>query len=77
MATVTIRNLDAAVVERLKTQARHNNRSLEAELRHLLTQAAAAMPEADRAALAERIRAMSGTLRFGDSTALIRKGRAR
>lgn len=37
MATVTIRNLDDAVVEKLKSRARDNHRSLEAELRELLS----------------------------------------
>ena len=40
MANVTIRNLDDEVVETLKAQAKAHNRSLEAELRQLLTEAA-------------------------------------
>ena len=36
MATLTIRKLDDAVYERLRVQARHNNRSLEAEAREVL-----------------------------------------
>ncbi len=36
MATLTIRQLDDAVYQRLKESARANNRSLEAEARHLL-----------------------------------------
>ena len=38
MGTLTIRNLDDQVIERLKEQARANHRSLEGEVRHLLTQ---------------------------------------
>ena len=40
MANVTIRNLDDEVVKTLKAQAKAHNRSLEAELRQLLTEAA-------------------------------------
>lgn len=36
MATLTIRKLDEAVHERLRARALANNRSLEAEVRHLL-----------------------------------------
>lgn len=60
MATVTIRNLDPAVVEQLKRQAAANHRSLEAELRGLLEQAAKrALSRAEFVALAERIAAMN------------------
>lgn len=37
MANVTIRNLDDGVVEALKARAKENHRSLEAELRRILT----------------------------------------
>ena len=40
MATLTIRNLDNKTVERLKQHARQNERSLEAEVRHILNNAA-------------------------------------
>ena len=36
METLTIRDLDDAVVERLKEQARHHQRSLEGEVRWIL-----------------------------------------
>ena len=38
MGNLTIRNLDARVIERLKVQAKANQRSLGGEIRHLLTQ---------------------------------------
>lgn len=38
MGILTIRNLDDRVIEQLKRQARANHRSLEEEVRHLLTQ---------------------------------------
>ena len=37
MGNLTIRNLDARVIERIKVQAKANQRSLEGEIRHLLT----------------------------------------
>ena len=40
MGTLTIRNLDDRVIERLKAQARENERSLEGEVRHMLTERA-------------------------------------
>ena len=40
MANLTIRNLDDEVVEKLKARAKENERSLEAEIRVLLTETA-------------------------------------
>ena len=36
MATLTIRNIDAALKARLRVRAARNGRSMEAELRHIL-----------------------------------------
>ena len=38
MGTLTIRNLDDRVIDRLKAQAKANQRSLEGEVRHLLSE---------------------------------------
>lgn len=38
MSTLTIRNIDAALKERLRVRAAHNGRSMEAELRHILSE---------------------------------------
>ncbi len=38
MGNLTIRNVDDRVIEQLKVQAKANQRSLEGEIRHLLTQ---------------------------------------
>lgn len=38
MATLTIRKLDDDVVERLRSRAKRNRRSLEAEVRHVLAE---------------------------------------
>jgi plasmid stability protein len=42
MAQVIVRNLDARVVERLKARAKRHARSLEGELREILTNSVAA-----------------------------------
>jgi len=39
MATLTIRNIDASVKEQLRVRAARNGRSMEAELRAIVTQA--------------------------------------
>jgi len=76
MATLTIRNLDDAVVDRLKTRARNNLRSLEAELRTLLTRAAERPTGEEAIALADRIAAMTPEgVEQTDSTRLIREDR--
>ncbi len=77
MATVTIRNLDEAVVEALKKRARANNRSLEGELRHILTAAAGSPGPVDLRALAERIAAMTPDRPQTDSVDLLREDRRR
>lgn len=79
MATVTIRNLDENVVRILKEKAKNRNRSLEAELRHLLSETAeqwvkrqAFMKEA------ARIRRMTPKDRpQSDSVELLREDRRR
>ena len=75
MANLTIRNLDDAVVEKLKARARTHRRSLEAELRELLTEAAAQPSRAEFHEIAARIRAMTLPVPQTDSTAIIREDR--
>ncbi len=79
MATVTIRNLDDEVVKTLKEQAKAHNRSLEAELRHVLAEMAERRKS--RAAFlaeADRIAAMTPKdVPQTDSTLLIREDRDR
>ncbi len=79
MANVTIRNLDDGVVERLKARAKAHHRSMEAELRQVLIQAAAQHERmADFRREAARIRAMTPKDRpQTDSTLLIREDRDR
>lgn len=76
MATLTIRNLDDAVVEQLKARARNNLRSLEAEVRALLTRAAGRPTGEEAIALADRIAAMTPEgVGQTDSARLIREDR--
>jgi plasmid stability protein len=76
MAQVVIRGLDAEVVEKLKERAQRSGRSLEAELRFVLRQAASEDYASARAAV-ERVRALFEGRRFTDSTKLVREDRDR
>ena len=78
MASVTVRNIDDQVIASLKAQAKANHRSLEGEIRHVLTQ------QAFRSARLEEFRERTGRLQSltegtpqTDSVALIREDRAR
>ena len=76
MAQVLVRSLDPAVVERLKARALHHGRSLQAELKKVLEQAAG-VSAADAQALAGRIRRRLAGRRHSDSTALVAGDRRR
>lgn len=77
MAQVIVRNLDDRVVARLKRKAELHGRSLEQELREILS-AATPLTKNERIAMAKRIRVMtpSGVAQT-DSTKLIRADRDR
>jgi len=78
MATVTIRRLDDDVVRKLKAQAEANHRSLEAELRELLSNEVRRSEQMRRfRARASRIARMTPAVAQTDSTLLIRKDRDR
>ncbi len=82
MANLTIRNLDDHVVERLKKRAKDNGRSLEAELRLLLSEEAQRpsghpLRGAELRARAERIAAMTPDVPQTDSVELLREDRDR
>jgi antitoxin FitA len=77
MATITIRNLDAGTVKALKARAKANNRSLEAELRHVLAQAARRLEPLDLLLRADRIAAMTPPVPQTDSVKLLREDRNR
>ena len=78
MGTLTIRNLDDRVIEYLKAQARKSGRSLEGEIRYMLTE------RADRrlriAAFRERTRELASAtagIPQTDSAVLLRADRDR
>ncbi len=75
MANLTIRNLDDAVVERLKNRAKANNRSLEAEVRDLLERSVGPMNREEFIGLARRFRAMTPNVPQTDSMILLREDR--
>ena len=77
MANVTVRNIDDDIIERLKQQAKANSRSLEAELRVILTRAAMGDAGVDLRALAERIAALTPDVAQTDSADLLREDRNR
>ena len=75
MANLTIRNLDDAVVERLKTRAKANNRSLEAEVHTILELTVGTAARKAFIQEARRIAAMTPKVPQTDSTLLIREDR--
>jgi antitoxin FitA len=77
MAQILVRDLDPAVVERLKQQAKRNHRSLQAEVRAILEGAAHERSKAETLARADVIRALLGHRQFSDSADLIREDRER
>jgi len=74
MGQVLVRNLDEHVIESLKTKAALKGRSLEQELRDVLT-AAAPLTAEEKIALFRKIRAKSPSLKDFDVGAAIRAGR--
>ncbi len=57
MASLTIRNLDPGIKERLRVRAAQHGRSMEAELRAIVTEAVEAPPRPQEINLYDRIRA--------------------
>ncbi len=76
MAQVLVRNLDPGAVERLKARALRHGRSLQAELKSVLEQAAGVSAE-DARALAARIRRRLAVRQQSDSAALVAEDRRR
>jgi len=74
MGQVLVRNLDDRVIESLKTKADLKGRSLEQELRDVLTNAAPLTP-AEKVALFHKLRATTPPLGEVDLRAAIRRGR--
>lgn len=76
MPQVLVRDVESAVIDRLKRRARQNGRSLEAELRMILRRAAGVDMEAALAQL-QRLQADFAGRSFSDSTELLREDRER
>ncbi len=76
MAQVLVRDLESDVVDKLKERAKSRGRSLEAELRLILEQAAQDSRAAGLLEL-EQIRARLAGRTFSDSLELLREDRAR
>ena len=74
MAQVLVRDLEDDVVERLKRRARHNGRSLEAELRIILANAIKPTIEEAMEEM-RRVREEFRGRHFSDSAELIREDR--
>ena len=78
MANLMIRNLEDDVFGALKARAKSHNRSLEAELRQILTDVVRGTGGGvDLRALAERITAMTPDVKQTDSVDLLREDRLR
>jgi plasmid stability protein len=77
MAQLLVRNLDPAVVNRLKRRAQGNRRSLQSEVKQILEMAAARLTMAEARMAANRIRRSLAGRRHSDSVALIREDRDR
>jgi len=79
MSDVLVRNLDEAVVEQLKDRARSNGRSLQAELKLILEQAAqrgnSRPSRGEYRVLADWVRATVGDRPQTDSAALLAEDR--
>lgn len=76
LASVLIRDLDERTIERLKTRASRNGRSLQAELR-MLVERAAAVDVLESREIAARIRKKLGGRKHSDSAALLADDRRR
>ena len=76
MGNLTIRNLDDGVIDQLKAQARANQRSLEGEVRHLLTREVY-LRTAEFLARADALAVTTSGMKQTDSTVLIREDRDR
>jgi plasmid stability protein len=76
MSQILVRNLDEAVVERLKSRARAHGRSLQAEVKDILEQSAK-NDIAEARKLVDRVRRSFEGRKFNDSTKLVREDRNR
>lgn len=75
MASLSVRNLDAELVARLKRRAARHGNSAEAEVRRILRDALSAEPEPSFDQLAAELRALTAGRRHTPSEQLQREGR--
>ncbi len=73
--TLTVRNVDEAVVRRLKVRAARHGRSAEAEHREILKQVLASEPRDDFWQAAARLRAATSGRTHTPAEVLVREGR--
>jgi antitoxin FitA len=76
LAQLLVRDVEPVVVERLKKRARQHGRSLEAEVRLILSRAAG-QPLTELPPEVKRIRALFKGRKFSDSADLLREDRDR
>lgn len=77
MAEILVRGLEVKVVDRLKKRAKANGRSLQAEAKGILEQAATVLDLDEAREAIMRLRKKLGRRRMPDSTIDLRKDRAR
>ena len=78
MGNLTIRNLDDAVIDQLKAQAKANQRSLEGEVRHVLAREVSDyLRTAEFLARADALAVTTAGTKQTDSAILIREDRDR
>ena len=81
MPEVLVGNLDEAIVEQLESRARNSGRSLQAELKIIVEEAArpasARLSRAEYRSLADQLRAAVGDQPQADSAAILAEDRAR
>ena len=75
MAQLLVRDLDPAVVARLKEKARQNQRSLQGEVNAILEEAAARATRDEALAMIDEWQRKWGDRVFSDSTQMIREDR--
>lgn len=75
MAQLLVRDLDPAVVARLKEKARQNQRSLQGEVKAILEEAAARATRDEALAMIDEWQRKWGDRVFSDSTQMIREDR--
>ena len=76
MPQLLVRDVEPAVMDKLRARARRNGRSLEAEARVIFRTAVATDPSEMQAEV-ERVRALFAGRSFSDSAALLREDRKR